>query len=125
MCPSPEQVPGVAAQLGSVSSAAKTLGVPCRCPASGQGVLGQDCAREGHTHRFGKGRASHQRDPSVCSQDFYIPHGKPVLGAQAVPLGCQVVQPKASLQTLLLSHEGCQRNPLFPPGLPSVEGWAL
>lgn len=40
------------------------------------------------------------------------------------PLGW-LVQPKASLQMLLLSHEGCQRNPLFPPGLPSVEGWAL
>ena len=31
----PEQVPGAAAQPGPESSAAKTLGVPCRCPASG------------------------------------------------------------------------------------------
>lgn len=41
------------------------------------------------------------------------------------PLGVRELQTKTSLQYLLLSPEGCQRKPLFPPGLPSVEGWAL
>ena len=95
-------------------------------PPSGQGVLAQDSAREAHALWLGRGKGSHQReDPSVFSQDFHSPHGKAVLGAQAVPLGVREVQPKASLQNLLVSREGCQRNALFPPGLPSVEGWAL
>lgn len=111
--------------LGPSQAGLRACVSPYRCPHSGQGLFRQDSAREGRALWFGKGRGGHQRDPSVFSQDFYIPYEKPTLGVQAVPSGVRQAQATASLQNLLLSHEGCQRNALFPPGLSSVERWAL
>ena len=85
-----EKVPGAGDEPGAESGWAKTLSVPYGCPPSGQGVLAQDSAREAHALWLGRGKGSHQReDPSVFSQDFHSLQGKAVLGAQAVPFGCQ------------------------------------
>ena len=75
--------------------------------------------------QFGKGRAKHQRDPAVFSQDFYVPCGKALLVPNKCPLDCRKVQFKARLQNSLLSPGGSQRKMPFPLGLPSWEGWAL
>lgn len=98
---------------------------PTGIPAQGKASWGQEFTREGQTLQFGNGRASHQSGPSLFSQDFYVPHGKPIWVPSQTPQMSGSSRPKPPFENLLLPHKECWRNPLFPPGLPTVEGWAL
>ena len=95
---------------------------PTGIPAQGKASRGPGICK-GRTDAPVWEGGSQPSEGSLCLQPR--PTRKANLGAQPEPLDVRELQPKATLQNLLLSHKGCQRNALFPPGLPSVEGWAL
>ena len=113
-----EKVPGAAGQPGAQSGGAETLDVPYRCPPSGQGVLGQDSAREGRALCLERGEPAIRGIPLSSDRTFTSHMESQFWVPRQCPLGVREVQPKPTLQNPLLPHEGCQKCPLSPQGCP-------